>query len=124
MGSQLSADRQEQINTRFSAVDNYEATIFNWINFITFTYVGFQLRKNPQRHLIILCFCFGMAALINTIEYTLVLTGNLPQELYVIAWTGNYIFFCAGHWKFVFQFFVGAIDTRSILWSGVEWHTQ
>ena len=47
MGSQLSADREKQINARFEAVNNYEATIFNYVNLITFVYVGFQLRKNP-----------------------------------------------------------------------------
>jgi hypothetical protein len=29
-----------------------------------------------------------------------------------------------GHFKFVFKFFVGAIDIKNILWNGIDWHAQ
>lgn len=54
-----------------------------------------------------------MLLLINGGEYTLT---------YNILGTANYILFAVGHWKFVFQFFVGAIDTKNMLWESNEWH--
>ena len=73
----------------------------------------------------LLCFFFGFAALTLVIWYTLVLTtGYQNPKVLNILWTANNILFCVGHWKFVFQFFVGAIDTKNILWNGIEWHIR
>ena len=41
-----------------------------------------------------------------------------------MLYTANSISFCVGHWKFVLQFFMGAIDAKSILWKGINWHVE
>ena len=51
--------------------DRYVKIVFDYINTATFAYVGIKLIKNPQVHLVILCFCFGFAALANSIMDTL-----------------------------------------------------
>ncbi len=73
----------------------------------------------------VLSFCFGFAALANVVFYTLLLTNGFQYTVALtILNTVNIILFCVGHWKFVFQFFIGAIDTKNVLWSGSEWHTR
>ena len=36
--------------------------------------------------------------------------------------TAKNISFFVGHWKFVLQFFMGAIETKHIIWNGINWH--
>jgi hypothetical protein len=99
--------------------------MFNYINLLTFAYVGYRLVRNPQRHLIVLCLCFGTAALSEAIYWTLVNTNKSHHTHYSvavpIASTATNIFFCVGHWKFVWQFVLGAIDTKNIMWHGIPW---
>ena len=42
----------------------------------------------------------------------------------IILYSASAISFCVGHWKFVLQFFLGAIDTKSIFWKGINWHIE
>jgi hypothetical protein len=105
--------------------DFYSGLVFNILNFLSYAYVGTLLIKKPQQHLTILCFCFGFAALTDVVLQTLYLTnGYQITEGVIILGTANCILFSVGHWKFVFQFFIGAIDTKNILWNGIEWHIQ
>ena len=106
--------------------DIYSAAVFNIINCLSYAYVATKLIKNPQQHLVILCFCFGLAALANSVWYIIYLTNGNQQttEAVNILSTANNILFCVGHWKFVFQFFVSAIDTKNIMWNGTDWHIR
>ena len=56
-------------------------------------------------------------ALYLTNNNQLTVTGNILN-------TASIISFCVGHWKFVLQFFLGAIDTKSIFWKGINWHIE
>jgi hypothetical protein len=116
--------RQQQIVHRLGYTDFYTDTVFNLINAATFAFVGYKQIKNPQRHLVILCFLFGTASLAWAVSDILLLTNNNDQftaSVAILGAAGN-ISFCVGHWKFVWQFFIGAIDTKSILWNGISWH--
>ena len=117
--------RQIKTLTQFATTDICSAAIFNIINLVSYVYVSMQLIKNPQTHLATLCFFFGLASLADAIYFNLdLINGNPhPEALNILAATHN-IFFCVGHWKFVFQFFVGAIDTKNILWNSTDWHIR
>jgi hypothetical protein len=88
--------------------------------------VGYKQIKNPQRHLVILCFLFETAALAGAIYSILEFTNNHDEftTAAAILSTVNNNSFCLGHWKFVWQFFIGAIETKSILWNGISWHLE
>ncbi len=117
--------RQSKSLYRLYMTNRTLSLVFNSINFLSYAYVGTLLIKNPQKHLAILSFCFGFAALAYVVQYTLLLTnGHQNTDATNILSTANNILFCVGHWKFVFQFFIGAIDTKSILWNGIEWHIR
>jgi hypothetical protein len=123
--------RQQQIVDRLGLTDHYSDLVFNLINAATFAYVGYKQIKNPQRHLVILCFLFGTAALTSVVEEILLITKNKnnpnfdsPQAAVAILNTAGNISFCVGHWKFVWQFFISAIDTKRILWNGISWHLE
>ena len=117
--------RQDQELNRFNTTDFYFGTVFNTINCLSYAYVATKLIKNPQQHLAILCSCFGLAALVQSAWYIIYLTnGNHTTEALNILNIANDIFFCVGHWKFVFQFFVSAIDTKNIMWNGTDWHIR
>ena len=66
-------ERQQQIIHRLGLTDGYSDMIFNLINAVTFAYVGYKQIKNPQSHLVILCFLFGTAALSYAVEEILIL---------------------------------------------------
>ncbi len=83
---------------------------FDLINAATFAYVGYKQIRSPQRHLVILCSLFWTAALAVAAYDILLLTSN--------------IILCVGHWKLVWQFFIGVIDTKSIIWNGISWHLK
>jgi hypothetical protein len=67
MGSNLSLDRQKQIDNRYTRTEIFAAVLFNSLNLITMAYAGYKQIKSPQRHLVILCLCFGTAALAGAI---------------------------------------------------------
>ncbi len=76
--------------------------------------------------MVILCFFFGTAVLADAVSDILLLTNNKDQftAADIRLTTAGNILFCLGHWKFVWQFFIGAIDTKSILWNGISWHLE
>ena len=76
MGGELSADRKRQIEIRYLAADNVSGIVFDSISLITFVYVGYKTIKNPQKHLVILCSCFGTAALANAVLEAIFLANN------------------------------------------------
>lgn len=115
MGNQLPLERQEQVIRRLGMTGMYGALVFDSINFVSFAYVGSKLIRNPQQHLVILCFCFGTAALAYTVADTLRVAKDDQFYTHTLT-TVNDILFCMGHWKFVFQFYVSAADTKIILW--------
>ncbi len=117
--------RQSKELYRLYLTNIYSVAVFSTLNFLSYAYVVTLLIKKPQQHLAILSFCFGFAALAYAVEYTLFLT-NGHQETVAIntLGTASDILFCVGHWKFVFQFCIGAIDTKSVLWNGNEWHIR
>ncbi len=117
--------RQSKALHRLFLTDIYSALVFNTLNCLSHAYVGTLLIKNPQQHLAMLSFCFGFTALANAVWYMLYLTnGNQSTESVNTLITANNILFCVGHWKLVFQFFIGAIDTKNVLWNGNEWHIR
>ena len=97
-------ERQQQIIHRLGLTDGYSDMIFNLINAVTFAYVGYKQIKNPQSHLVILCFFFGTATLSYAVEEILILFDGFNHftAANVILGNANNILFCVGHWKFVF----------------------
>ena len=123
--SETLTPRQIQEMNRFYTTDNFSGEALNLINLVSYSYVAIKLIKNPQTHLVILCVFFGSAALAEAGAYTLYLinVGQYSEAVSILA-SANLILFCVGHWKFVFQFFVSAVDTKNILWNGTEWHIR
>ncbi len=117
---------QQQIIYRLYETDNYSNTVFSLVNLATFAYVGYKQIKNQQRHLVILCFLFGTSALASAFEIILLLTNNdnYSTAANAILNTAENISFCMGNWKFVWQFFISAIDTKRILWNGISWYLK
>jgi hypothetical protein len=94
------------------------------INLASFAYVGYKLIRNPQKHLVVLCFCFGTAAAAFVVQDSLYFTSGLKvtQTVSILVGVHN-ILFSVGHWKLVFQFFVSAVDTNVIMWKSVDWNS-
>ena len=76
MGSNLSQERQDQIANRYNTANLYSGIVFNSLNLITLSYAGYKTIRNPQRHLVILCSCFGSAALANAVQSVVLLTNS------------------------------------------------
>ncbi len=73
--------RQHQVLHRLFMADLYSSMVFNFINSASFAFVATKQIKNPQRHLTILCFCFGFAALAQAVSDAIFSTnGHLNNE--------------------------------------------
>ena len=72
----------------------------------------------------ILLACFWTAVLCSATADVFDLLDKLSNEVYTPLAVINGIAFSIGHWKFVFQYFCGSIDTKAIIWRGVERHAE